>query len=565
MRAVVAAVLVLAALVGGLALVVLGGSAAADFPAVRLEAGRARPQGDVFRSPTTEPPTLNPFTTRDQVAARYVLPFTHDALVDLDPVSAAWRPAAAAGWEVGEDGRVVTFQLREDLRFADGTAVGREDLEFTLATCRDPRLAPQSQMAFLLAELQAAEAPDARTIRLRLPEPRAQPEIALGAGLRIAQRRFFVEAAAALDPAAADPGSDAFFTRLPEIVRCGPGTGAYAEQEVVLGSTGWIAGSHLNLVPNPSSWRRRAQPESWNLAGLQLRFVVDEAARLAAARGGAVDWFLSMAGTDLAALQAGDAGLARDFVLHSYTPLHLGHYFVLWNCRRPPFDDPRVRRALGLLFDRDAICREVFGGQATVAKGYFRPGSPEYPDRLEAPRFAPAEAARALGELGFSAAANPLRVELLCAVEVPVLRQIAERAAAAFRSAGVELVVQPLELGSLFDRQERGAFDAVLWIQQHEPVIDPLDFFAAGANDMGQDDPAMDELLRRARATADPGERAGLYHRFQERLAEQQPISLLVHPRIAVLVSRRFRDAVPGPLGLWPERFWVPEAEQRVR
>ena len=75
-------------------------------------------------------------------------------------------------------------------------------------------------------------------------------------------------------------------------------------------------------------------------------------------------------------------------LMQKLTPLHLGHYFVLWNCRRPPFDDPRVRRALGLLFDRDAICREVFGGQATVAKGYFRPGSPEYPDRLEAPRFA---------------------------------------------------------------------------------------------------------------------------------------------------------------------------------
>src|SRR5690606_20762505 len=110
--------------------------------------------------------------------------------------------------------------------------------------------------------------------------------LALGSALRIAQRRFFVEAAARLEPKAADPTTDAFFEALPQITSCGPGTGPYAESTG--GGSGWVRESHLDLVRNPHCWRRAAQPEAWNLDGLRLRFITDEAGKLAAARDGGV-------------------------------------------------------------------------------------------------------------------------------------------------------------------------------------------------------------------------------------------------------------------------------------
>jgi peptide/nickel transport system substrate-binding protein len=540
----------------GLLLVVSSGGGAADFPVQSLPEGRPLPQGDVFRSPTTEPPTINPFTTRDQVAARYVLPFTHDALVELEPETGAIRAAAAESWSVSEDGASVTYRLRTDLRFADGSPVTRQDLEFTLRTARDPRLAARSQMAFALRDLASAEVLDERTIRLTAAERRTEPALALGADVRPTQRRFFVAATGE------EPDSDAFFAKLADVVRCGPGTGPYAEQDVVLGTPGWIPGSHLNLVQNPHSWRRAVYPEAWNLAGLQLRFIVEEAARLTAARTGQVDWFLSQSGADVEAMLAADPELAKRFTLHRYDPRHLGHYFVVWNCRRPPLDDARVRRALARLFDRPTIAREVFGGLATPAEGYFKPGMPEYPDQPLMPAFDPARAATELAGLGYRAPDNPLRVELLCATEVPILRRIAELTSARCRAVGVELVVRPLEYGSMFAKQADGDFDGVLWIQQHGPVLDPHDYFARGANDMGYDDAELEDALLAARAASSPAERVAGYHRFQEILAEQQPITLLVHPQIAVLVDRRFRAATPGPLGLWPERFWVPRELQ---
>ena len=558
---VLAALLAAAALTAAasLLLFVARGNGSASFPIQSLPVDRARPQGDVFRSPTTEPPTINPFTTRDQVAARYVLPFTHDALVELDPADGSVRPAAAASWSISEDGRAVTYRLRDDLRFADGSPVTRDDLEFTLETSRDPRLAPRSQMAFALADLESAEVVDDRTIRLASGEPRAEPALALGADVRITQRLFFVDATGEL------PGSEAFFARLPDVVRCGAGTGPYAEQDVVLGSRGWLPGSHLNLVRNPHSWRRTADPEAWNLAGLQLRFVVEEAARLTAARTGEVDWFLSQSGADVEQMLTRDGELAARFRLHRYDPRHLGHYFVVWNCRRTPLDDVRVRRALARLFDRPTIAREIFGGLATPAEGYFKPGMAEYPDRPLMPTFGPAQAADELAALGYGGSNEPLRVELLCATEVPILRRIAELASAHCREAGVQLVVRPLEYGSMFAKQAAGDFDAVLWIQQHGPVLDPHDYFALGANDMGYDDEELEATLLAARAAVEPDARIAGYRRFQEILAERQPVTLLVHPQIAVLVDRRFEAATPGPLGLWPETFWVPADRQVVR
>jgi peptide/nickel transport system substrate-binding protein len=543
----------------GLLLFVSRSGGAADFPSQEPQGGRVHPQGDVFRSPTTEPPTINPFTTRDQVAARYVLPFTHDALVDLDPESGRPRPAAAESWSVAADNRSVTFRLRSDLQFADGSPVTRDDLEFTLATARDPRLAPRSQMAFALTDLASAEVLDERTIQLASSEPRAEPALALGADVRLTSRRFFAAATGTT------PGTDAFFARLPDVARCGPGTGPYAEQDVVLGTRGWVPGSHLNLVRNPHSWRRAAFPDAWNLAGLQLRFVVEEAARLTAARTGQVDWFLSQSGADVEAMLEADEELSRRFRLHRYDPRHLGHYFVVWNCRRAPLDDARVRRALGRLFDRETIARDVFGGLATPAEGYFKPGMAEYPDRPLMPAFDPARAGAELAAMGFGAGSDPLRIEILCATEVPILRRIAELAAAHCRTAGVELVVRPLEYGTMFAKQADGDFDAVLWIQQHGSVLDPHDYFALGANDMGYDDEELEQTLLAARAASSPADRIAGYHRFQEILAERQPITLLVHPQIAVLVDRRFQDATPGPLGLWPEPFWVPKDRQIVR
>jgi hypothetical protein len=68
-----------------------------------------------------------------------------------------------------------------------------------------------------------------------------------------------------------------------------------------------------------------------------------------------------------------------------------------------------------------------------------------------------------------------------------------------------------------------------------------------------------------ARREQDPTARAEIYREFERLLRREEPVTFLAHPLVEVALHRRFRDVDPGPEGLVPELWWVPEAEQIVR
>jgi ABC-type transport system substrate-binding protein len=84
-----------------------------------------------------------------------------------------------------------------------------------------------------------------------------------------------------------------------------------------------------------------------------------------------------------------------------------------------------------------------------------------------------------------------------------------------------------------------------------------------GRNWMGWSNARADELLTAARIERDAARRAALLREFHGIVAQEQPVTLLVHPLAEMLVNVHLRGCDPGPLGLWPERFWVPREFQR--
>ncbi|MBK8978921.1 MAG: hypothetical protein IPM29_23725 [Planctomycetes bacterium] len=524
-------------------------------------AARARPQGGVLRGAVPEPGTLNPFTTTDSVATRYVLPFTHDTLYDRDPQTGDPRPAAALDHAWSDDRRTLTFRLRDDLRFADGAPVTADDLRFTLDTARHASMAPQSDMSYWLTEAAEASAPDEHTIVVRYAEPAPVVAFAqLATSVRLVERAWFVAAVHALEPTAS-PGSDAFVTAAAKLGDPGPGTGPYRLVQTL--SAARTAG-RLELVRNDWSWRRGAQPESWNLDAVRFDLVADDNARFTMLLRGEIDWFSPSGGATVTELLTRNPELAERYAVYSYDAAHIGHYLVYWNCSKPPLDDATVRRALGMLFDRETLLRDVFHGLGSIARGVFKPGMPEYPNDAPVPEFSPEHARELLASKGYSPAdGRPLEVEILVAAH-PTIRRIVEIAADAFQRAGVSLTALPLDNVSLYGRFQSRDYQGVVLVQQHEAVIDPYESFHSRDNPMGYADPEVDQLLEAARAEPSRERRVELYHRFQALLREDEPVTLLIHPRIELLLHRRFQDAAPGVLGLWHERFWVP-ADQQLR
>ena len=336
----------------------------------------------------------------------------------------------------------------------------------------------------------------------------------------------------------------------------GPGTGPYQLLDDASGRPGWRRGVDLTVVHNAASWRR-SHPSLWRFAAIRVRFLGDAALRFAALKKRELDW---CTGADLAAQLRADAALANDYHRLVYDMPTLGAYVVQWNVRKGPLQDARVRRALGMLFDRRGIADTIFGGAARPAAAFLKPQSDGMPDGLAPLPFDPDAARALLLDANASHADAPMPLQLLVPVEAPWFRRMGELFASAGQKAGVAVELTALPFAELVRRRDSGQFDGAMLLVSMPAFGDPYELFHSGGarNAGGFADAEVDALLAAQRTERDPKARASLLQRAHLRLAEQQPCALIVHPLAEVLVDKRLLGAEPGPLGLWPELMSMP-------
>jgi peptide/nickel transport system substrate-binding protein len=554
--------------VGGLAIAASlgywasGVGAGFDLEVPALDPSRARPQGGVFVGTITDPAHLNPFTSSDGAARNLILRYTHDTLLDRDPATGELREAAAKVTLAG-DALALEVQLRDALVFADGRPVTTDDLAFTCSAARSVGL-PLGTLQDCFSRIAGFERIDARSCRLRLARLDPNNLNVVGTEFPILQAEFWQravrEACRAAGESEPELGSSAFAAALARVALPGPGTGAYVlGTDRRTGAPAWRRGVELALVHNPRSWRRAVYPQVHNLAGIRYRILPDPAARVAELRAGRIDWYFD---DDAEDLWKRDAAVQARCQLLKYSTSRLGHHMVIWNTRRPLLRQARVRQALGMLFDRQAIVAKHLHGNGVPAAAWFRPGQPEYPTDLTPLPLDIAGAKQVLATAGIGPDAQ-VSLSILVADFSPLHRRILEEALPAFAAAGIQLEILRRELGEVQERLERRDFDGVLYTWYHTPWIDPYAEFhssqveAPGLNYSGLADPEIDAVLEQARAAIDPAARAALYRRFGHLLHGAAPVALLVHPRLALLVSRRFEGVVPGALGVVFDDLWV--------
>ncbi len=552
MRALVVVALGVVAGIAALVFAVVSVATVGD-TVVELAHGKTRPQGGIYTGCYSEPRDLNPFTTRDLVAQRVVLQFTHEALLDWDPDTGALRPALAVAYEQGPDDRSWVFPIREGVRFSDGQPLTDADVVFPFEVSRRTKV-PMGNLGDALGLIEAAEVRDRRLLlRLRYPGLSALSQAATG--YLVMDRAWFLRRAhdLAREQGAAKTADiwDLLGAYLPQVHLPGPGTGPYR-----LGT--WRRGRDLQLVQNPCCWRHAARPDGWNLAGMRVLFVQEPAARLALLRQGAIDIFVD---SNVRNLLSSHPELAATYRVCIYDQLRGGNFVLVWNHRRRFLGDPRVRRALTMCFDREAIATGLMAGQGKMTSTWFAPGSAEAQGAPEPLPHDPAAAGRLLAEAGVDGD-HELALSVVIASGQPLHRRILELAQPALQDLPVKLRILPMEWAAMSARLKAGDFDGMLLFMSLDPVEDPFPNFhssqaGVGLNRMGYANPEVDRLLEQARRTSDPDQRRALYARFNEIFHEDQPLTLLVYPLTGVLLHKRFRDAEPNKLGLYPERWWV--------
>lgn len=457
----------------------------------------------------TEPQSLDPRWGLDASSSR-LGDLLHAALTRSDGAGGR-LPEVAASWEQ-PDARTVVFHLRDDFRFADGTPVGAADVRATYAAVLDPVLASPRRAA--LEALAGVEAPDAHTVVMRLREPFAPFLDATGLGILPAAR-------------ARDPG---------EVV-IGAGAFRVVRRE---------RGDCLVLAPNPH-WpggRPRVAP-------LVVRIVPDAITRVLELARGDLDLAEEPLPPELL------AWLATQPVVRVLREPGTSFAYLALNLRDPRLAGRRVREAIALALDRDALVHYVLGGMARPATGLLAPEHWAYAP-VRPWRHDPWRARRLLDRAGYPVRpGSGMRFRLLYKTSAdPERRRLAEAIQADLAAVGIALEVRSYEWGTLFADIRAGRFEvaALAWVGVGDPDLYYLAFHSTmtpprGYNRGHYASPIMDRLTTEGRRTLDPARRRAIYARVQRRAAHDLPVVPLWWEDRVVVASRRLEGFAPSPSG----------------
>jgi len=231
-----------------------------------------------------------------------------------------------------------------------------------------------------------------------------------------------------------------------------------------------------------------------------------------------------------------------------------------------------VRRALMLALDREAIIREVLRGRAVSANTPFIPGTWAYHAGVRSYSRDLEGAKALLRDAGYEiAAVAPSNVEVwqkdgeplaftLLAAEGSALLRVAEAVARQWRELGVQVTVIPVRnmvTNFLATHQFQAALVEVLLDGDPDPF--PLWHRSQainGQNYAGWDNAEASEWLEQARQTTDRAKRIALYHRFQEKFAEELPAIVLYYPIYDYVISPRVRNVQVAPVIHPSDRFY---------
>jgi dipeptide transport system substrate-binding protein len=465
----------------------------------------------------------------------------YDRLTSFVPGTTEVQPGLAQSWAVSNDGKVYTFRLRPGVLFhrteyfQPSRTLNADDVVFSLNRQRDKKNPwygyaggswPYFSAFGLDTLIKAVDKVDAMTVRVTLNA--ANPGILAD---------LATDAASILSKEYADSLVKA--KNLGQLDALPIGTGPFV---FLL----YRPGEKLYTAANGAYWRGVGP-----VSNLDFIFVPDAADRLAKLKAG--DCQVSGA-PDAATLAAAKTDPALSLVTGERADVA----FLAFNTTNPAFKDARVRKAIGMAIDRQAIVDAVYGGTAAAADSVLPPSMFGAGDTAASATHNADDAKALLAEAG----ASSLTVKLLATKTPrpynPDLARTADMIAADLGKIGVTAsVVAPAQLGDYLRQSADKARDSVALIGWTSANGDPDDFLSLllSCDAVGQSnrtqwcDPAFTKALAEARTATDPAERARLYGEAQKIVLDQAPLLPLAHTLVAIPVRKGVTGIVADPLG----------------
>ena len=483
----------------------------------------------------TEPEELDPQVATG-IPEREIMTSIFEGLVDEDPKDLHPVPAVAQSWDISEDQRTYTFHLRPGLVWSNGRPLTSNDFILTFKRLLNPKFAATN--AYLVFNVvQGAKdyydhkttdfstvgfkAPDPSTFVITLTQP-APYFLKLVAGhfiwypLPIPE----IEALGGLETR----GSR--WTRPEHIV----GNGAFVLKV-------WDSEKKIVVERNPRYW----DAKSVKLDEIDFLATEDGATEERMFRTGQLDRTASLP------LGKIDVYKKEHPEVLKIAP-YLGLYFYRCNVTKPPLNDKRVRKALALALDREALIRDVLKAGQTPAYSVSRPGVANYDPQVRLTGSLE-DARRLLAEAGYPGGRGMPTVQILYNTNEGH-KQIAEVIQQMWKTrlgVDAELVNEEWKVYLQTARSGNYQISRAGWIASYNDPLPFLDIWETGngENETGWSNAEYDRLLHQSMAARSEDERYGYYRKMDAILVDECPVIPIYFYTRAYLLS-------PRVTGFWP-------------
>lgn len=476
----------------------------------------------VLNLATNADPTLNPWAPGAVIESNLINTILFEQLTRYSPEDLSPVPALATGWTPADDALSWTFTLREGVRWSDGTPFSAEDVAFTF---NDVVLRSElgAQSATQFSRVERVEVIDDLTVRFVLSSPFSALPYYLASFAGILPKHVLSDAD--------NPLIVTSFNKQSPVT-----TGPYKVAE-------FVPGAFVRLVPNEHYWG-----EAPKLAGIVFRIIPDANTQVAQLLAGQLDLVTRLNPS----LLAGIEGNPNFEVLRQSQNLY---FWIALNQNDPRFTDKRVRQALLLALDRQAMIDALLNGYGTVATGPIAPllGA-LYTDEVAQYPYDPERARALLAEAGWTPGPDGILQKdgERLVIDMPT-GQFGELVPATllvqqyWRDIGVEANVEIIEWNAYIQRVVvQRQYEATLawWSQPPTPDVTP--YYACEAITTGNNIPnycseTLDELMAAGRRALSDAEQVAAYAAVQRYMADELPYLFLWYPDIISVKTARLQ------------------------
>jgi peptide/nickel transport system substrate-binding protein len=461
-----------------------------------------------------DPDILDPTLARTYVG-RIVFSAVCDKLFDIDE-KLNIVPQLALSYETSADGKEMNIKLRPNVKFHDGEPLDAEAAKYSIERHMSM---PGSFRKSELANVDHVEVVDPLTIKLVLKTPYA-PLIA-----QLTDRSGMM-----VSPKAAKAAGDKF-------------------------------GLHP-VCAGPYKFVERVQQDRivfekfadyWNKDNVFVDKIVylpiiDSTVRLANLKSGSLDLIERVLATDIKDVRA-DPNLVLS------TAPDIGYYGLTININNDKSkgglsQSEKVRQALDLSIDREAINQVVFNGEFTPGNQWISPTHPYYQKAFPVHGRDVEKAKALLKEAGVK---TPVSVDYMVpkGTEYEAVAQVVQSMAA---EAGFDIRIRVVEFATTFKEAQAGNFQVfqINWSGRIDPDGNSYIFLHTGApqNDGGYSNPEADKLMEAGRLTADPAQRKAIYEKMTGIILNDEPIIYIFHRTIVIAHSKKLEGYRSIPDGL---------------